>query len=43
MNERIQTLWNRYDKHKSSSLLNQIDLLEQQIELLNWVLGSEEK
>jgi len=40
MNKRIKSLWVQYDESKSDFFINEIDVLEEKIELLNWVLSS---
>tara|TARA_B100000497_G_C7568581_1_gene342680 strand:+ start:549 stop:710 length:162 start_codon:yes stop_codon:yes gene_type:complete len=40
MNKRIKSLWVQYDESKSDFLVNKIDVLEEKIEMLNWVLSS---
>ena len=42
LENRIDQLEVRYEKTKSESIFRQIEWCEEQIELLNWVLGNEE-
>ena len=41
LEKRIEQLWIYHDKHKTDFYFNKIEILEQKIDLLNWILCKE--